>query len=158
MKCEGSRALLSMLLRLEGSGRGVSEVSLLCIPLDRLTNKQPSWDNNLSLSRFGLGISRIIKILRKCHNLLTLYLLILYLTMLQVAVYDVIRYDVDCRSQWRCCLRLECWGRGFESHSKNGCPCVFILFVLSYDLTKGWSPIQGVLWTVYRNWKKEATL
>jgi hypothetical protein len=40
INCECSRALLSMVLGLEESGRGVSEVPLLGISLDRLANSQ----------------------------------------------------------------------------------------------------------------------
>jgi hypothetical protein len=50
-----------------------------------------------------------------------------------------------------CPRPLEHWNCGFESHSRHGCLCAFILFVLSCagsDLAKGWSPVQGVLPTV----------
>jgi hypothetical protein len=49
---------------------------------------------------------------------------------------------------------LEHWDLGFESHSRHGCLCTFILCVGS-GLATGWSPVQGVLPTVYglRNWK-----
>jgi hypothetical protein len=30
-----------------------------------------------------------------------------------------------------CLRRLKRWGRGFESYSRHGCLCAFILFVLS---------------------------
>jgi hypothetical protein len=61
------------------------------------------------------------------------------------------------RLQWPRCLRLEHWDRGFESHSKHGCMCAFILFVLSSTgsgLVTDWSPVQEVLPTVcrLRNW------
>jgi hypothetical protein len=47
------------------------------------------------------------------------------------------------------CLRsLERWDRGFQSHSRNGCLCAFVLCVGS-GLATGWSPVQGVLPTVY---------
>jgi hypothetical protein len=45
------------------------------------------------------------------------------------------------------------WDRGSESHSRHGCLCAFILFVLSCvgsDLATGCSPIQGVLPILYR--------
>jgi hypothetical protein len=38
---------------------------------------------------------------------------------------------------------------GFESYSKHGCLCAFILCVGS-GLAMGWSPVQGVLPTVYK--------
>jgi hypothetical protein len=57
------------------------------------------------------------------------------------------------------CLRsLERWDRGFESHSRNGCLCVYtvcIVLCVGSGLATGWSTVQGVLPTVYRlrNWK-----
>jgi hypothetical protein len=49
---------------------------------------------------------------------------------------------------------LENWDRGFESHSRRRCLCAFVLCVGS-GLATRWSPVQGVLPTVYRlrNWK-----
>jgi hypothetical protein len=54
------------------------------------------------------------------------------------------------------CLRsLECWDRGFESHSRNGylyCVylfCVCVVLCVGRGLSTGWSPVQGVLQTVY---------
>jgi hypothetical protein len=46
------------------------------------------------------------------------------------------------RAFWgmNCFLPLEHRHRGFESHSKRGCLCVFIL-----DVGTGWSPVQGVI-------------
>jgi hypothetical protein len=44
---------------------------------------------------------------------------------------------------------LERWDCRFESHSGHGCLCAFILCVGS-GLASGWSPVQGVLPTVYR--------
>jgi hypothetical protein len=54
--------------------------------------------------------------------------------------------------------RLKRWDRGFETHYGHGCLSAFILFVLSCvgsGLATAWSPVQGVLPTVYtlRNWK-----
>jgi hypothetical protein len=46
---------------------------------------------------------------------------------------------------------LELWGRGSESHSRHGCLCefiVFLLFCVGNGLATGWSPLQGVLTTV----------
>jgi hypothetical protein len=54
------------------------------------------------------------------------------------------------------CLRpLERWDRGFESHSRHGCLCLFCVCIGS-GLTTGWSPIQGVLPTVLvlRHWSE----
>jgi hypothetical protein len=44
---------------------------------------------------------------------------------------------------------LENWGRGFECHSRHGCLCAFVLCVGS-GLVTVWSPVEGVLPTVYR--------
>jgi hypothetical protein len=52
------------------------------------------------------------------------------------------------------CLRpLKHWDRGIESHSRHGCLFAFILCV-GRSLATGWSPVQGILPTVYRlrNW------
>jgi hypothetical protein len=39
---------------------------------------------------------------------------------------------VTARSKGMNCIRtLEYWDRGFECHSRHGCLCAFILFVLS---------------------------
>jgi hypothetical protein len=46
-------------------------------------------------------------------------------------------------------LLLEHWGRGFEYHLSHACLCAFILCV-GTGLATGWSPVQGVLPTVYR--------
>jgi hypothetical protein len=46
---------------------------------------------------------------------------------------------------------LERWDRGFESHSRHGClysVCVFLR--VGSGLATGWSPVQGVLPTLYR--------
>jgi hypothetical protein len=71
-------------------------------------------------------------------------------------------YVIDlCWSQWlrgqdmNCLHSLERWDHGFESHSRHGCPCAFILcfcvaLCLGSGLTMGWSPVQGVLQTVYK--------
>jgi hypothetical protein len=52
------------------------------------------------------------------------------------------------------CLRLlACWGRGFESHSRNGCSrnySVCVVLCVGRCLAKGGSQAQGVLPTVYR--------
>jgi hypothetical protein len=49
---------------------------------------------------------------------------------------------------------LEHWDRGFESHSRHDCLCAFILFCVVLcvrsGLATGWSPVQGVLLTVYK--------
>jgi hypothetical protein len=50
---------------------------------------------------------------------------------------------------------LEHWGRGFESHSRRGCLCAFILCLytvlcVGIGLASGWHPVRGVLLTVYR--------
>jgi hypothetical protein len=49
--------------------------------------------------------------------------------------------------------RLRPLDRGFESHSRHGCLCAFILClccsVYSRGLATSWSPVQGVLPTVY---------
>jgi hypothetical protein len=48
---------------------------------------------------------------------------------------------------------LERWDRGSESHSRHGCLCAFILFVVlcvGSGLATGRSPVQGVLPTVYK--------
>jgi hypothetical protein len=53
------------------------------------------------------------------------------------------------------CLRsLERWDRGFEFHSRHGCLCVCLFCVcvvlcVGSGLGTGWSPVQGVLPTVY---------
>jgi hypothetical protein len=46
-------------------------------------------------------------------------------------------------------LALERWDRRFESHWRHGCLCVFILCAGS-GLATGWSPVQGVLLTLYK--------
>jgi hypothetical protein len=50
--------------------------------------------------------------------------------------------------------QLKHWDRGFESHSRHGCLCAFIL-CLRCVLATGWSPIQGVLPAVMglQHWK-----
>jgi hypothetical protein len=53
---------------------------------------------------------------------------------------------------------LEYWDRGFESHSRHGCMCIYsvcVVLCVSSGLATGWSPLQRVLPTVYglRNWK-----
>jgi hypothetical protein len=54
------------------------------------------------------------------------------------------------------CLRpLEHWDRGFESYSRHGylCVCLFCVcavLCLGRGLATGWSPVQGLLPTVYR--------
>jgi hypothetical protein len=51
---------------------------------------------------------------------------------------------------------LESWDRGFESHSRHWCLhcmrlfCVYIVLCVGRGLATGWSPIQGVLPTVFR--------
>jgi hypothetical protein len=53
------------------------------------------------------------------------------------------------------CLRsLERWDRGFESHSRHGCLCAFILCV-GRGLATGWSPSKESyrLCIGLRNWK-----
>jgi hypothetical protein len=40
-------------------------------------------------------------------------------------------------------LSLERWDRGFESHLRHGCLCI------GSDLATGWSPVQGVLPTLF---------
>jgi hypothetical protein len=48
---------------------------------------------------------------------------------------------------------LKRWDRVFESHSKNGCLCACILCCVvlcaGSDLETGWSPVHGILPTVY---------
>jgi hypothetical protein len=50
---------------------------------------------------------------------------------------------------------LECWDRGFESHLRHGCMycvplfCVCVVLCIGRGLTTGWSPVLGVLSTVY---------
>jgi hypothetical protein len=55
------------------------------------------------------------------------------------------------------CLRsLEGWDRGFKSHSGHGCLhcvrtfCVCVVLCVGSGLATGWSPVQGVLPTMYR--------
>jgi hypothetical protein len=62
-----------------------------------------------------------------------------------------------CRSQWPRGLRLlKHWDRGFESHSRHGCLYYVLLFCdcvvlcVGRGLATDWSPVQGVLPTVYR--------
>jgi hypothetical protein len=61
-----------------------------------------------------------------------------------------------CRSQWwrmKYLRPLERWDREFESHSRHGCLSTFILWLccpVCNGLASGWSPVQGVLPTVYR--------
>jgi hypothetical protein len=51
------------------------------------------------------------------------------------------------RSQaWTVFSRLE---TGFESHSRHGCLRLFCVCVVGNDLATGWSPVQGVLQTVF---------
>jgi hypothetical protein len=50
---------------------------------------------------------------------------------------------------------LESWDRGFEYHSRHGCLCVllfcvYVVLCVGRGLATGWSPVQGVLPTVYR--------
>jgi hypothetical protein len=54
------------------------------------------------------------------------------------------------------CLRpLERWDRGFESHLRHGCLCLFCVRTGS-GLAMGWFPVQGALPTVLglRNWRE----
>jgi hypothetical protein len=44
---------------------------------------------------------------------------------------------------------LECCDSGFKSHSRHGCLCALIL-CLGSGFATGWSPVQGVLPTVYK--------
>jgi hypothetical protein len=59
---------------------------------------------------------------------------------------------------------LERWDRGFESHSRNGCLyseclfCVSVVLCVGRGLATGWSPVQGVLSTVYRIKKLEKSV
>jgi hypothetical protein len=49
---------------------------------------------------------------------------------------------------------VEHWDHGFESYTRHGCLCAFILFVLSCvgsGLATGCSPVHGVLSTVYHS-------
>jgi hypothetical protein len=55
------------------------------------------------------------------------------------------------------CLRtLERWDSWFESHSRRGCLycvrlfCVCVVLCVGSGLATGWSPVQGVLSTMYR--------
>jgi hypothetical protein len=69
--------------------------------------------------------------------------------------------SIYCQWQWPRGLRhglrsLERWNRGFESHSRHGwlyvllfCAC--IVLCIGSGLTTGWSPLLGVLPTVYKN-------
>jgi hypothetical protein len=66
-----------------------------------------------------------------------------------------------CRMNRLC--RLERWGRGLKSHSRHACLCAFVFCVcvmlcVGSGLATVWSPVQGVLQTVYRitKLKKEA--
>jgi hypothetical protein len=48
---------------------------------------------------------------------------------------------------------LDRWGRGFESHSRHWCShlfCVCAVLCVGSSLATGWSPVQGILRTVYR--------
>jgi hypothetical protein len=67
----------------------------------------------------------------------------------------VLTADHGGRAVWSMnCLRpLEHWGPGFESHSRHGYLCAFILcavLCVGSGLATGWSPAQGILPTVYR--------
>jgi hypothetical protein len=73
--------------------------------------------------------------------------------------YIIIPLSSSADHRGRALRSLEHWDRGFESHSRHGCLCAFILFVLSCigsGLATGWSPVQGVLLTVLklRNWSE----
>jgi hypothetical protein len=62
---------------------------------------------------------------------------------------------VTARSQaWTHILSLECWGRGFESHSRNVCLRSYSvcddLCVTDSGHATGWSSFQRVLPTLYR--------
>jgi hypothetical protein len=55
------------------------------------------------------------------------------------------------------CLRqLEHWGRGFEIRTRHGCLycvylfCVCVVPCTGRGLATGWSPVQGIVPTVYR--------
>jgi hypothetical protein len=66
--------------------------------------------------------------------------------------------DHSSRAVWgmNCVRSLEGWDRGFESHSRHGCLyrvclfCVCVVLCVGSGLATGWSPVQGVLPTVYR--------
>jgi hypothetical protein len=57
---------------------------------------------------------------------------------------------------WTCLRSLGSWDRGFESHSRHACLycvsffCVCVVLCVGRGLATGWSPVQGVLPTVYR--------
>jgi hypothetical protein len=54
-----------------------------------------------------------------------------------------------------CLHSLDHWGRGFESHSRHECLyfvplfCVCVVLCVGRGFSTGWSPVQGVLPTVY---------
>jgi hypothetical protein len=54
-----------------------------------------------------------------------------------------------------CFSSFKHWDLWFESHSRHGCLCVWVVLWVGSDLAMGWYPVQGVLPTVYklRNWK-----
>jgi hypothetical protein len=59
------------------------------------------------------------------------------------------------RAVWgvKCLRLLKHWTRGFESHWRHECLPAFIVFVLSCvsrGLAMGWSPVEGVLQTLYK--------
>jgi hypothetical protein len=62
------------------------------------------------------------------------------------------------RAVWgmNCLCSLERWARGFEYHSRHGCLycvrlfCVCVVLCVGRGLATRWSPVQGVLPTVYR--------
>jgi hypothetical protein len=67
---------------------------------------------------------------------------------------SIVTADYSVRAVWgmNCFRTLQRWDRGFEYHSRYGCLCLFCVCIGS-GLATGWSPIQGVLPTVYKNKK-----
>jgi hypothetical protein len=79
----------------------------------------------------------------------TLYILLLDATRIVRTSYDRCRcVCVASLRHMNCLSSLEIWDRGFESHSRHGCLCAYILCVVS-GLATGPSHVRGVLPPVY---------
>jgi hypothetical protein len=67
--------------------------------------------------------------------------------------YNLLKLSISffSRSQWPCLRPLKHWDHGFESHSGHVLLfCVCVVLCVGSGLSTVWSPVQGVLPTVYR--------
>jgi hypothetical protein len=88
----------------------------------------------------------------KLHKLRPDYLLMQTIYAFNIILHYLLTADHNGRAVWgmNSLRSLEHWDRGFESRSRHGCLCVFIVLCVGRSLETGLSPVQGVLLTVYR--------